>query len=55
MTTRVPFKGSIAALVTPFKSGAFDEVAYRALIAWQIECGTHGFVPVGTTGEGARL
>ena len=47
--------GSITALVTPFKDGAFDEDAFRALIEWQIECGTHGFVPVGTTGEGPTL
>ena len=47
--------GSITALVTPFRSGAFDEAAYRALIDWQIESGTHGFVPVGTTGEGPTL
>ena len=49
------FKGSAPALVTPFKDGAFDEDAFRALIEWQIECGTHGFVPVGTTGEGPTL
>ena len=49
------FSGSITALVTPFRSGAFDEDAYRALIDWQIESGTHGFVPVGTTGEGPTL
>lgn len=55
MTARDRFRGSITALVTPFKSGAFDEDAYRALIAWQIENGTHGFVPVGTTGEGPTL
>ena len=55
MTARNRFKGSITALVTPFKGGAFDEQAYRSLIAWQIESGTHGFVPVGTTGEGPTL
>ena len=49
------FSGSITALVTPFRSGTFDEAAYRALIDWQIESGTHGFVPVGTTGEGPTL
>ena len=47
--------GSITALVTPFRNGAFDEDAFRALIEWQIESGTHGFVPVGTTGEGPTL
>lgn len=55
MTARARFKGSITALVTPFKGGVFDEAAFRALIAWQIENGTHGFVPVGTTGEGPTL
>ncbi len=49
------FRGSITALVTPFKGGAFDETAFRDLVAWQIESGTHGFVPVGTTGEGPTL
>ena len=49
------FKGSITALVTPFKDGAFDEEAFRALVEWQIGSGTHGFVPVGTTGEGPTL
>ena len=55
MTARNRFQGSITALVTPFKAGAFDETAFRALIDWQIESGTHGFVPVGTTGEGPTL
>ena len=49
------FKGSITALITPFKAGAFDEAAFRALIEWQLASGTHGFVPVGTTGEGPTL
>ena len=55
MATRASFKGSITALVTPFRSGRVDEDALRALIEWQIENGTHGFVPVGTTGEGPTL
>ncbi len=55
MAARNKFKGSITALVTPFKHGAFDEQAFRSLIAWQTESGTHGFVPVGTTGEGPTL
>jgi 4-hydroxy-tetrahydrodipicolinate synthase len=55
MASRARFSGSITALVTPFKSGAFDEEAFRALVEWQIENGTHGFVPVGTTGEGPTL
>ncbi|MBF9232244.1 4-hydroxy-tetrahydrodipicolinate synthase [Microvirga alba] len=49
------FKGSITALVTPFKDGAVDEAAFRAFIDWQIENGTHGLVPVGTTGESPTL
>ncbi len=44
-------RGSITALVTPFKNDAFDEDTFAALIDWQIENGTNGFVPVGTTGE----
>ena len=55
MTSGARFRGSITALVTPFRSGAFDEAAFRALVDWQIESGTHGFVPVGTTGEGPTL
>src|ERR687894_2007850 len=49
------FKGSITALVTPFKDGAVDEAAFRAFINWQIEEGTSGLVPVGTTGESPTL
>jgi 4-hydroxy-tetrahydrodipicolinate synthase len=52
---RHKFSGSITALVTPFKAGRFDEDGFRGLIEWQIENGTHGFVPVGTTGEGPTL
>ncbi|KXF78023.1 4-hydroxy-tetrahydrodipicolinate synthase [Paramesorhizobium deserti] len=49
-------KGSITALVTPFdRNGAFDEKAFRAFVNWQIEEGTHGLVPVGTTGESPTL
>ena len=47
--------GSITALVTPFRDGAIDEDAYQALINRQIEAGTHGVVPGGTTGESATL
>jgi 4-hydroxy-tetrahydrodipicolinate synthase len=43
------------ALVTPFRDGAVDEAAYRALIDWQIASGSHGLVPVGTTGESPTL
>ncbi|MCB1464933.1 MAG: 4-hydroxy-tetrahydrodipicolinate synthase [Nitratireductor sp.] len=50
------FKGSIPALITPFTSdGAFDEKAFRAFVEWQIEEGSHGLVPVGTTGESPTL
>ncbi|RME63556.1 MAG: 4-hydroxy-tetrahydrodipicolinate synthase, partial [Alphaproteobacteria bacterium] len=49
------FQGSITALVTPFKDGEIDEAAYRRLIDWQIENGTHGLVPAGTTGESPTL
>lgn len=49
------FRGSIPALVTPFRDEAFDEAAYRAFIDWQIAEGSHGLVPCGTTGESATL
>ena len=46
------FKGSIPALVTPFdEAGALDEAGYRTFVEWQIAEGSHGVVPVGTTGE----
>ncbi len=48
-------RGSMVALVTPFRSGAVDEPALRALARWQLENGTDGLVPCGTTGEGATL
>jgi 4-hydroxy-tetrahydrodipicolinate synthase len=49
------FRGSITALVTPFRDGALDEGAFRALVERQIAGGTHGLVPVGTTGESVTL
>lgn len=55
MTKHAPITGSLTALVTPFKGGKIDEDALRALIAWQIESGSHGLVPVGTTGESPTL
>ena len=55
MEKRAKFHGSIPALVTPFKDGKFDEAAFRALVDWQISSGSHGLVPVGTTGEGPTL
>jgi 4-hydroxy-tetrahydrodipicolinate synthase len=48
-------RGSFTALVTPFRDGRLDEAAFRAHVAWQIENGTHGMVPVGTTGESPTL
>ncbi len=47
--------GSLTALATPFRDGRFDEEAYRALIAEQLEQGTSGLVPVGTTGEAVTM
>jgi 4-hydroxy-tetrahydrodipicolinate synthase len=55
MRERAKFHGSIPALVTPFKDGAIDEQAFRALIDWQITSGSHGLVPCGTTGESPTL
>ncbi len=48
-------RGSLVALVTPFRNGALDLDALKDLIEWHIDCGTHGFVPVGTTGESPTL
>jgi 4-hydroxy-tetrahydrodipicolinate synthase len=48
-------KGSLTALVTPFKNGRVDEDAFRALVEWQIAEGTQGLVPCGTTGESPTL
>ena len=49
------FKGSIVAIVTPFKGDAVDEVKLTELIEWQIKSGTNGIVPCGTTGESPTL
>ena len=50
------FQGSLTALISPMRDdGSFDEAAYAAFIAWQIENGTEGLVPVGTTGESPTL
>lgn len=48
-------RGSITALVTPFKDGQVDEQAFQDFVEWQIASGTHGLVPCGTTGESATL
>ncbi len=49
------FKGSIPALITPMLNGQVDEKALKKLVNWQLEEGTNGIVPVGTTGESPTL
>ena len=49
------FEGSMTALATPFRDGALDEDAYRGLIRYQLENGTAGLVPMGTTGEAVTM
>ena len=49
------FHGSIVALITPVRDGAVDEKAFQDLVEWQVAEGTHGLVPVGTTGESPTL
>ncbi len=49
------FKGSIPALVTPFKNGQVDTDTLKQLVEWQIAEGSNGLVPVGTTGESPTL
>jgi 4-hydroxy-tetrahydrodipicolinate synthase len=49
------FQGSIVATVTPFKNGVVDEEKLRELVEYQIENGTDGIVPCGTTGESSTL
>lgn len=48
-------RGSLPALVTPFKDGAVDRDALKALVEWHVAEGSHGLVPVGTTGESPTL
>ena len=48
-------RGSLVALVTPFKNGKVDVDTLKKLVEWHIEQGTHGLVPVGTTGESPTL
>ena len=46
------FKGSYTVMVTPFKAdGSLDETTLRKFVDWQIEQGTHGLIPLGSTGE----
>ena len=50
------FKGSLVALITPMRDdGSVDEKAFASFVDWQIKEGTHGIVPVGTTGESPTL
>ena len=49
------FKGSYVALVTPFANGEVDLGALKRLVDWHVDQGTHGLVPVGTTGESPTL
>lgn len=49
------FRGSFTALITPFSSGQLDLAALKRLAEHQIDAGTHGLVPVGTTGECVTL
>ena len=55
MTGDPLFLGSYVALVTPFSNGVVDEAAFRKLVSWQIDQGTNGLIPVGTTGESPTL
>jgi 4-hydroxy-tetrahydrodipicolinate synthase len=55
MTAKTSFRGSFTALVTPFSNGVLDEKAFRGLVDWQVAEGSHGLVPVGTTGESPTL
>jgi 4-hydroxy-tetrahydrodipicolinate synthase len=48
-------KGSIPALITPFRDGIVDEQAFQSFVEWQIAEGSHGLVPCGTTGESVTL
>ncbi|HXC88829.1 MAG TPA: 4-hydroxy-tetrahydrodipicolinate synthase [Stellaceae bacterium] len=49
------FKGSFVALITPFRNGGIDEAKFQDFVSWQVEQGTHGLVPTGTTGEAPTL
>ena len=49
------FKGSIPALITPFKNNEVDYYSFNKIIEWSLSQGSHGFVPCGTTGESPTL
>jgi len=49
------FQGSVTALITPFTNGRVDEAAFQRFVQWQIDQGSHGVVPCGTTGESPTL
>ena len=49
------FRGSMVALITPFKGDAVDEDAFKKIVEWHVEQGTDGLIPVGTTGESPTL
>jgi len=49
------FKGSIPALITPFKNNLVDYESFHKIIEWSLSQGSHGFVPCGTTGESPTL
>lgn len=49
------FKGSMTALITPFRDGAVDEKAFAEFVDWQLAEGTHAVIPCGTTGESPTL
>ena len=49
------FKGSLVALITPFRNGKIDEKAFQAFVEWQVREGTQGLIPCGTTGESPTL
>jgi 4-hydroxy-tetrahydrodipicolinate synthase len=54
-SVRERIQGSLPALITPMRDGKVDEAAFRKLVSWQIEHGSHGLVPCGTTGESPTL
>ncbi len=49
------FRGSIPAIITPFLNGDVDFKAFADMVDWQVESGSHGIVPCGTTGESPVL